>query len=77
MKLMKNALSAAVLVAGGAAALFPGSTIARPAYSIETIYYSDASHTVEVGTRMLNCSGQNSSTGEKTPYYFTTHESCN
>ena len=76
MKLMKTVLSAAVLVAGGAAALFSGSSIARPAYSIETIYYSDASHTIEVGTRMLNCSGQNSYTGEKTAYYFTTQESC-
>jgi hypothetical protein len=53
---MKNVLTFAAIAAGGAAALFSGGTIARPVYSIETIYYSDASHTVEIGTRMLNCS---------------------
>ncbi|MEA2173554.1 MAG: hypothetical protein QOD00_1146 [Blastocatellia bacterium] len=38
-------------------------------YSTEYTYYSDASHTTEVGWRYINCAGRATTSGTVTPYF--------
>ena len=38
-------------------------------FSIDYTYYSDASHTVEVGWRYINCAGHATTSGTVTQYY--------
>jgi hypothetical protein len=38
-------------------------------FSVEYTYYSDASHTVEVGWRYINCAGHATTSGTVTQYY--------
>jgi hypothetical protein len=38
-------------------------------HSTEYTYYSDASHTVEVGSRYINCAGRATTSGTVTPYF--------
>ncbi|HEV7857958.1 MAG TPA: DUF6289 family protein [Pyrinomonadaceae bacterium] len=45
------------------------ATSAYPRYSTEYTYYSDASHTTEVGSRYINCAGRATTSGTVTPYY--------
>jgi hypothetical protein len=45
------------------------SKAAYPRYSEEITYYSDASHTQQVGTGMIYCNGRGTLTGTSTPYH--------
>jgi hypothetical protein len=45
------------------------STVTSYGHSTEYTYYSDASHTVEVGSRYINCAGRATTSGTVTPYY--------
>ena len=49
---------------------------AKPCFSIDTVYYSDASLTTVVGERYIPCAGSTWSWGTTSPYYETTTESC-
>ena len=65
MKLKKALLVGALAVAAAAA-------YARPTHGSTITYYSDASHTTEVGGSQLTCNGARYSWGETTSYYTIT-----
>jgi hypothetical protein len=46
----------------------PRTAVALPAASCDCTYYSDASHTTEVGTVFITCRGQRYQTGQTSPY---------
>lgn len=50
--------------------------ISAPSNYIDTIYYSDASHTNMVGERVLYCTGRHTLTGQVTTYYTIETEPC-
>jgi hypothetical protein len=69
------ALAALVLTLALSGAFHPSSRVAStatcPRYSTLVHYYSDASHTTEVGTRYFLCNGTSTSTGTGSPYYYS------
>jgi hypothetical protein len=54
---------------GGSAHAVSATSATPPRYSTEYTYYSDASHTTEVGSRYINCAGRATTSGTVTPYY--------
>jgi hypothetical protein len=68
MKFKKIALTLAAGSSVLAAALFSVHVFARPAYSTETDYYSDATKTEYVGTSTFTCTGKTVVEGQVTPY---------
>lgn len=44
------------------------SSTSYPVYSYQITYYSDASHTVEVGSRYVNCNGHGTLTGRSSQF---------
>lgn len=70
MKLKTALLAISVLVCAYATA--------RPQYSFDITYYSDASHTTAVGGGWFTCSGQTHTYGQVTEYYDESNEEpCN
>ena len=49
---------------------------AKPGQEVETFYYSNAQHTVEVGHRILFCAGGTSMTGKTSIYKVTYTTPC-
>lgn len=67
------AVSTAVALAAGAYSM---STTAAPSYMTETIYYSNAAKTTEVGYRFRNCTGRITTYGTITIYKEVISEPC-
>lgn len=67
---------AALAVAIAASFGHKNSASAKPCFSIDTVYYSDATYTTEVGERYTPCDGSPWSWGTTSAYYQTTTESC-
>lgn len=44
------------------------TTLCNPRYSTMVTYYSDASYTVEIGYRYIQCNGTGTLTGSSSPY---------
>jgi hypothetical protein len=65
-----------VVVVIGLALGHSSRAFAKPCFSIDTAYYSDASFTTQVGERYIPCDGQTWSWGTTSPYYETTTEPC-
>ncbi|GGL38818.1 MULTISPECIES: DUF6289 family protein [Caulobacter] len=59
-----------------ASALAAGVAFALPTHEVETYYYSDASHTEEVGHTLLACNGHFFSNGVQTAYADVTSTPC-
>ena len=72
MKVPRSWLVAAAV----SAVLVPTMVSAVPIRYIETIYYSDATLTYEVGGRITPCTSYPYTWGEQTPYYTTFSEAC-
>lgn len=66
----------ALAVAIGAALGHRNSASAKPCFSIDTLYYSDATYTTVIGERYIPCDGQTWSWGTTSAYYETSTESC-
>jgi hypothetical protein len=62
-------LSGAFLPSGSGGRAHEVSAATAYGYSTYITYYSDASHTVEVGSRYIRCNGRATTTGTVTPYY--------
>jgi hypothetical protein len=59
-----------------ASALATGVAFALPTHEVETYYYSDASHTEEVGHTLLACNGHFFSNDVQTAYADVTSTPC-
>lgn len=68
-QLKRKAMLGGLFSTAMAATLYAGSTIALPSTEIEWTYYSDAAKTVEVGGKILTCSGRSYRWGTQTSYY--------
>lgn len=68
MKLKKKLLTLAAGSAVLAAGLFSVHAFARPAYYVETDYYSDAAKTQYIGTSTIYCSGGYTLDGQTSSY---------
>ncbi len=69
---MKRFLVRVSLAAFALFAVHPSTSEALgPARMSETTFYSDATHTVEVGFRIIHCNGQVYTTGTVTRYRVT------
>ena len=44
------------------------TTLCNPRYSTMVTYYSDATYTVEIGYRYIQCNGTGTLTGSSSPY---------
>ncbi|HET6805298.1 MAG TPA: DUF6289 family protein [Frateuria sp.] len=51
-------------------------SLAAPSYEIETVYFSDASHTKIVGEYDLYCTGKHTSWGTTSAYRITDKSPC-
>lgn len=51
-------------------------SLAAPSYEVETVYFSDASHTKIVGEYDLYCTGKHSSWGTTSAYKITSQSPC-
>jgi hypothetical protein len=76
MRLSKTRMKILALSAVAASALAAGVAFALPANEVETYYYSDASHTEEVGHTLLACNGHFFSNGVQTAYADVTTTPC-
>ncbi len=56
----------------GALAVAAATAYARPTHGSTLTYYSDASHTVEIGGTQLTCNGARYSWGETSSYFILT-----
>lgn len=65
---------AVALLIGAVAVTAPAQAL--PAYENVTIYYSDASHTTEVGERGIDCWGHLCRWGTTSAYYETFSVPC-
>ncbi|HET6432651.1 DUF6289 family protein [Dyella sp.] len=73
MKLNKTLITG---LAGFAALTASAIAVSAPSNYIDTIYYSDASHTNMVGESVLYCTGRHRQTGQVTAYYTIESEPC-
>jgi hypothetical protein len=70
-------LVAFLILATGVFALFiTKRATAKPCFSIDRVYYDDASHTNEIGEYYLPCAGSPWSWGSTSQYYEVTTEPC-
>lgn len=76
MKRTKAIVLALSAVAAISAGVFSISTTAAPSYMTETIYYSNAAKTTEVGYRFRNCTGRITTYGTVTIYKEVISEPC-
>lgn len=54
----------------------PATSDAKPAYEVETFYFSNAAHTTQVGYSHLYCSGGFTRQGKITKYLERYQEPC-
>jgi len=69
-------LAAIALLATSFIITAPRTAAALPSQSCDCIYYSDASHTTEVGERFVYCNGQIYRWGTTSPYVDCYCEDC-
>jgi hypothetical protein len=81
--MLRRVTLAALLSLAPALALAPAAHAATPkkvscetSYECIWVYYSNAQHTTETGTLVVNCSGQEYRSGTTTGYYTYDQESC-
>ncbi|MCR6661372.1 MAG: DUF6289 family protein [Asticcacaulis sp.] len=74
MKLFKTAALAVAVSMVGLAVV--GDAIALPVEQYVYTYYSDASHSNEVGYKWLLCGGEHGTTGTITAYYTVEKFNC-
>lgn len=71
-KLNRRIVFPAILALAMLGVFLPSSKVSSstsyPVYSYIVTYYSDASHTQEVGSRYINCNGHGTLTGRATVY---------
>ncbi len=76
MKRSKIALLSVLSAAAIGAGFFAINVTAAPPLMIETTYFSDASHTTEVGYRVRLCTGRTVTSGKVTSFTEVTSEPC-
>ncbi|TXI89898.1 MAG: hypothetical protein E6Q34_09840 [Burkholderiaceae bacterium] len=72
-KLVLASVLAAVAVGAG---FFAVSVTAAPPTMIETTYFSDATHSTQVGYRIRLCTGRTVTSGKVTSFTEVSSESC-
>ena len=73
---IKKTVSVALSVAVVAGASFFSNLSTAAGYMVEWTYYSDASHTVDVGWKLRTCNGKIYKGGTQTAYYDVFSEPC-
>jgi len=73
MKLNRTLIAGLVAISALTASAI---SLAAPSYELDTVYYSDASHTTVVGETNLYCTGRHSSWGTTSAYKETTSYPC-
>jgi len=78
MKRLQKLVQTAALTAAVAMSLSPVAAVALPDHELETFYYSDATHTNQVGYKFQGCFGDSYATGIPTAYKtFVIGADCN